>query len=272
MADLSGSIKRQSLQATISNFVVFDHNNSLNIQGGSTLERYHSTLAENTVLAALLAGNLTGVNSIQFVLTDEDSPAVGELKYNPNAGVIEFGAIGGTVVIQIGQEQVVFGRNTTGSTITNGAACRFTGAVGNKPLFGLSDNDATSPPGGSVGLATEDILNNTDGYVTTFGLVRELDTSAWAAGTALFVDSTPGQLTNIPPSSGVSRIVLIGFVLISNASNGVVWVSPINTPFPDELSGARQTITGSRADSEGALKDLLTKMAIDGYITDSTTA
>jgi hypothetical protein len=108
--------------------------------------------------------------------------------------------------------------------------------------------------------------------VGLLGVVSDVDTSDWGVGDVLFVDSTPGELTNVPPVDATKRQILVGYVLASHPTDGAIYVLPNNTPFPFELSGQRRTITGSRADSEGALKDLLAKLEADGYITDNTTA
>ena len=93
-----------------------------------------------------------------------------------------------------------------------------------------------------IGLYTEDVNANTNGYVTTFGLVRDIDTSGaavgevWSAGTRLFVSDTPGELTNVLPS-GTSRKIFVGIVLRAHATEGVILAHPINIFFLRELSG-----------------------------------
>src|SRR3546814_20594596 len=64
-------------------------------------------------------------------------------------------------------------RNTTGATILNGRPVRITGGLGTNALVGLANGT-----GGVVGVATEDIPNNTTGRITTFGAVNDIDTSA----------------------------------------------------------------------------------------------
>jgi len=53
-----------------------------------------------------------------------------------------------------------------------------------------------------IGMATHDIPNNTVGKVTTFGLVNDLDTSAFADGAIIYLSaSTAGLITSTVPSS-----------------------------------------------------------------------
>lgn len=118
------------------------------------------------------------------------------------------------VTLQVGHEQWVDARNNSGSTIMDGDPVRITGASGNRPTIG-PDNGM----GLAVGLATHDIPNNTNGKVTSYGVVRNLDTSAFADGQTLY-STAAGALTADLTSSRV------GTVLLAHNSNGTVLVHP----------------------------------------------
>ena len=65
--------------------------------------------------------NQTGVESIQFDTTYvPDEHPIGLLHWNSDDGTLEVGQIGGNVVLQIGQENLLYVRNDSGSDITNG--------------------------------------------------------------------------------------------------------------------------------------------------------
>lgn len=161
--------------------------------------------------------------------------AVGKLNWNDVDGTLEFGALGGEVVLQIGQESHIRGTNKSGVTINNGEAVTIVGAQGSKTKFDLSDADNPPLVDSVAGLATENIANNGTGYVTTFGLVRELNTSAFSEGDRVWATNTPGQISNIPPPAP-SRKVFVGTVVVSNPSNGSIFVSPVNVPNLSALS------------------------------------
>lgn len=114
--------------------------------------------------------------------------------------------------LQVGQEEYVIGRNTTGSTILNGRAVRITGGQGDNALISLDQGT-----GGIVGVTTEDIANNTSGRVATFGVVHDLNTSAFNDGDTLYSSAT-GTLTTTVTGSRV------GTVLNSNPNEGTVLV------------------------------------------------
>lgn len=197
---------------------------------------------------------------IDFNTVYVDGVAEGRLQWNIDDGTLEFGLPGGNVNLQIGQEQLIRARNTTGSTITNGQAVRITGSSGSRPTIGLAEADVPASAG-AIGVVTEDIANNQNGYVATFGLVRDVNTAFCVAGDRLFVSNTAGELTLTPPV-GDERIIFIGTCLFSNATSGVIFVTPINVSYLRELSGV--TITNV-ADDEIIVYDAAT----DTYINTS---
>jgi len=127
------------------------------------------------------------------------------------------------VSLQIGQESYVRVRNTTGGTINNGTPVYVSGASGNKPLIakGQADDVATSE---IMGVTTHNIGNNADGYVTTQGIVRDVDTSSFTAGDVLYLSpSVAGGITKTKPTAPDS-IERIGWALNIHATQGTILV------------------------------------------------
>lgn len=127
------------------------------------------------------------------------------------------------VVRQIGEETQFAARNNTGSPITNGTPVYISGGLGNKTLIAPASN-TTVALSQVAGLATHDIAHNANGYVTQFGVVRDLDTSSWPEGTELFL-GTSGTLTSTRPSDS-AQVVSIGYVLYQHGSAGEVLCYP----------------------------------------------
>lgn len=124
--------------------------------------------------------------------------------------------------LQVGQEILVRVRNVTGSTITNGSPVYVTGAIGNRPSVALAkaDNAITAAV---FGIATNDIDNNSDGYITTFGKVRNFNTSMWSPGDFLYLSADEaGTFTNIPPT-GDNFVIFLGGVVLSNPNEGEIF-------------------------------------------------
>ncbi len=179
---------------------------------------------------------INDVGYIDFNLINGIAPAEGRAIYNDIEGCLNFGMKGSRVNLQVGLEQLIQGRNESGATFLNGRAARIAGTHSSgRPVFGYSDADE-SAAAGAVGLFTEDIEDTKFGYVTTFGLVRDFDTTAWNAYDRLYVSNTPGGLTTIIPT-GSERKIFIGVVLKDSAEEGIVWVNPVNTSYLRELSG-----------------------------------
>ena len=102
---------------------------------------------------------ITDLGYIDFNLDNGVPQAEGRMVWNDDEGTVNIGLKGGVVNLQVGQEMVVFCKNTSGSEITNGMVVRISGASGANPECGLTDADNPALAG-SIGLATEDIENN----------------------------------------------------------------------------------------------------------------
>jgi Head domain of trimeric autotransporter adhesin len=122
--------------------------------------------------------------------------------------------------MQVGSEQYLRVRNNTGSIIQNGSLVYINGRLGNRPTVALAL--ATSSTTAKVcGMATEDIAISADGFITTNGVVRGLDTSLYLANTTLYLSTTtPGAYTDIFPEMP-NYAITIGHINTS-ANNGSI--------------------------------------------------
>lgn len=166
--------------------------------------------------------------------------AEGLLQWNSTDGTLDLGMQGGNIAMQIGQELFIKVRNNTSGTLINGKAVYFTGRLGNRPTIDYADGSSTCTCN-AVGLLTEDILTNEDGYVTTYGYVRGIKTdyAGWAMGDKLYIStSTPGDLTNIEPQAPYNSDVIatvgivhqnLGSILVGiNRNNKLEELSDVN--------------------------------------------
>jgi hypothetical protein len=157
------------------------------------------------------------------------------------------------VVLQLGQETQIIALNNTGVTIPNGRMVYVSGASGNRVTIGLADADGVGTDG-VIGMTTQEILNNQEGKVTLIGLVRDIDTSTFPAGSPVYLSTTPGLLTLTAPSYPVP-VVLAGYVSRSHAVNGSVLIyirpqpqaTPLAAPYGQEL------FSYSVSETEGAI-------------------
>jgi hypothetical protein len=184
----------------------------------------------------MLNGSIQKVGAIEFDITNGTPSGEGILHWNSDDGTLEVGMPGGNVNLQMGQEQIFLAKNISGDVMPNGTAVIITGASGVRPEI---DTATTTPQttSGAVGLTTEEIANNQQGYVTTLGLVRDIDTSAFSAGSRVFLSDTPGELSATLPAVA-NRKVFMGIVIRAHATEGVVWCAPLSLLYLNELSGS----------------------------------
>ncbi len=201
------------------------------------------------------AGNLDiiDVDKLGFNTSTIDTAGVGELIWNNTEGTLDLGLKGGNVTLQVGQENVVRVVNKTVPLITlqeaNYQAVKISGATGQRLSVKLAqaNNDANSTT--TIGLVTETIAQNQEGFITTFGLVREINTTGslqgetWADGDVLYLSpTTAGQITNVKPSAP-QHLVTIGYVEYAHAVHGKIFVKVDNGYELNELHDVAYPIT-----------------------------
>jgi hypothetical protein len=226
--------------------------NSLTYTTGQTFSLPNKNVAGiYNLLTYDLGTSGTTLDYLQFTgLTNS-----GRLSWNDTDGTMDLTLKGGNVTLQVGQEQLVRVVNKTAINITllesNYQAVRITGAQGQrlKVDLALADNDLDSAT--TIGLVTETILNNQEGFVTISGLVNKINTTGslqgetWLDGDTLYLSpSTAGNITNIKPSAP-DHLVIIGYVVYSHSVNGKIFVKVDNGYELDELHNVK--ITGATA-------------------------
>jgi hypothetical protein len=134
------------------------------------------------------------------------------------------------VIQQIGQEIYARVGNTTGVTIPNGTVVGFAGATANALLVAPYLADGSQPTLYILGVMTHDLPDSGEkGYCTTWGFVRDLDTSAFAVGDLLYASPTvAGELTNVKPTAP-DNVIPLASCVTSNATTGVIFVRPTIT-------------------------------------------
>lgn len=134
------------------------------------------------------------------------------------------------VTQQIGEEQYARVGNTTGSTIPNGTVVGFAGSTTNALLVSPYLADGSQPSLYILGVMTHDLPDSGEkGYCTTWGFVRDLDTSAFSAGDILYASpDTAGALTNVKPTAP-DNVIPIAACITANATTGIIFVRPTIT-------------------------------------------
>lgn len=141
------------------------------------------------------------VEKFVFNTANTTAPASGEMAWNADDGTVDIGLANGSV-LQLGQETLLHVKATT--ALGNGVLCMATGADGNSGRIKAAPADGTGATPGIyvVGVATQAIGSGQIGFVTHFGVVRDINTTgaavgeSWAAGDVLYPHPTiAGALT-----------------------------------------------------------------------------
>lgn len=149
----------------------------------------------------------------------------GQLYYDSDNDCFTYNNSEAEVSHQIGEEEWVRVRNTSGSTITNGSVVYVNGANSGLPTIVLAQANSVTTTRG-VFIATHDIENNTNGFVTALGLVRGLNTNAYSPGTVLYLsESVAGGLTSTVPTYP-NYALRLAFVAVQSATVGTIIWSP----------------------------------------------
>lgn len=164
------------------------------------------------------------VNALHFDLTAGYSVGAGQLAWNPDELTVDIGKPNG-VTLQVGSEQLMLCRNNTAGTIANGTAVRFTGTLGNsgRILVAPMIADGSLPGYVFFGVTTEAIAAGEDGFVTTFGKVRQVNTLAFEEGDILWCNpAAAGGFTKTEPVAPNLKLPVAA--VISKATNGIIMV------------------------------------------------
>jgi hypothetical protein len=200
---------------------------------------------------------------VEFDQTPTGTAGVAVMRWNDTDGTLDLGLKGGNVTLQVGQEQIVRVVNKTATNVNlleaNYQAVRVTGAQGQrlKVDLALATNDALSAE--TIGLVTETINNNQEGFITTSGLVRGINTTGslqsetWADGDVVYLSpTTAGNITNIKPTAP-NHIVIIGYVVSAHITQGSIYVKVDNGYELEELHNVTSTNYTTPIDTDSVL-------------------
>lgn len=213
-----------------------------------------SAVTGTTYRISGLTANTIVTDYIDFNTGATVTGQVARLTWNNTDGTLDLGLKGGNVTLQIGQEEVIRVVNKTGADLLESeykvVRIRKTsegGAQGQRLAVVLSqaDNDANSVD--TIGVVTENITNNEEGFITSSGLVRGINTTGslqgetWSEGDVLYLSPfSAGTLTNIKPQAP-DHTIIVAFVVFKNSNNGKIFVKVDNGYEIDELHNVRIT-------------------------------
>jgi hypothetical protein len=200
-------------------------------------------------------GNVTlgehqlSAGQVAFDQTPTGTAGVGIMRWNDADGTLDLGLKGGNVTLQVGQEMVARVVNKTGADLleANYQVVRISSAQGQRLAVQLAqaNNDANSTD--TIGIVTETIQNNQEGFITILGQVKQINTTGslqgetWADGDVLYLSPTiAGRITNIKPTAP-QHMVVVGYVEYAHQNNGKIYAKIANGYELEELHDVAPT-------------------------------
>lgn len=188
-----------------------------------------------------ITGSISTVDSILFDTTAGVTVGAGRLAWNADDGTLDLGMGYDAVTQQIGLEQYL--RIKASAAITNGQCVMFTGAVGASGVLTGAPATGVTNPQYIMGVATMDIALNGFGYVTSFGLVRGIDTTGtpvgevWADGDILYYNPAyVGGLTKVEPLAPTPKVVVAAVASAGPGGSGSLFVRIQAEPYLQGLT------------------------------------
>ena len=229
-----------SIQTEVDNLTL--QTGSYAITGSNTFIGNQIISGNVEIIGAITASVLSSSYIDLDVLANGDIPAhkAGRIFFGAEDGALEVYNEEADITLQVGQEFWIRVYNPTASPIANGTPVRASGSQGDRiRIYPAVAEDHTAQSvfeNHILGLATHEIEAGTEGYVTSQGIVRGVNTSAFSAGDILFLQTSSAGFRNTPPPFPYD-IVQVGYVARSASPNGFIFVQPKEPVHFNVISG-----------------------------------
>ena len=217
------------------------------IDGTTTVTSASYALTASHAQNLTISGSIAGVDYIDFSTTSSVPHNEGRLFYDQENGALGFYNEETDITLQIGQEFYKRVYNNSGGVISNGTPVRISGSQGDYPYIwpavsrDIYSGSYDAQENKIVGVATHNIGINEVGYVTELGVVRGVNTTAFASGDQLFLQTGSAGFRNTPPPFPFD-IIPVGEVLRSQ-SNGFIQVRTVEPITHKNISGVNNIET-----------------------------
>jgi hypothetical protein len=199
------------------------------------------TTEADTLDTVATRGNTTNSATINFVSSNQtnyntngtNGYLTGQVGWNADVGTLDIGLYNGTV-LHTGQQTLYWVK--ADETITVGDVVQFNGVAGFTPKVKKAvPSEINNNPTLIMGIASANIADEANGYVTTFGMLKGVTTTGLSLGDILFYNSntnaSAGTLTTTQPEAPNAKIQLAAVVRESTGGglNGELLVR-VQTP------------------------------------------
>jgi hypothetical protein len=146
-----------------------------------------------------------------------------KMRWDSDLGTVVLG-LNDNVPNELGFKNFWLVKNQTGLTITKGSLVYANGTVGASGRITVAKFIANGSIDAKylLGITAHDLSNGEDGYVISFGKIRQVKTDTFAAGAILYPSpTTAGVWTDVEPIAP-NLDMPIGFCINSHANNGTI--------------------------------------------------
>ena len=206
-----------------------------------------------------ISGGIENTHFIDFTTNITSSYQEGRINWIDDTKTLAIDTELNNFSIEVGHQNVIRVRNETGTTISRGRVVYLSGSSGNRPLIYTSSYEIDPTSAGTVGLVAADISTSNNGYVISNGLIRDINTTAFTAGSTLYLSSS-GQLTTTPPISPLHEVRL-GKV-VTSAVSGIIHIDVMNGY---EIGELHDVIDNTTSTTYGSLLVKSGSVWKDGY-------
>jgi hypothetical protein len=187
-SEVTASISEQIISGTVNYVSKFTTSNDI---GNSQIFDDGTNVGIGTIsMTHRLQLGTGGVFADYFQLdtTYSNGFVVGALSWDIDNGTADIG-LSGTLKLKIGQDDVWYVKNQTGSPIAKGVAVYANGTLGASGRITVAPMIAngTIPAKYFLGITAEAIANGADGYVLAKGKLRQINTNAYNEGDVLWL-------------------------------------------------------------------------------------
>jgi hypothetical protein len=209
------------------------------------------TLTPTTIFELLLNSSIAelpkqnpfiSADFVDFRVYSQTSDKAGRLRWTTENNSLVVSDTNG-VINKIGDTLFTRVINETGSTISKGTVVSYTNTINGLPIANPFNASGTAKT--FLGVAAQDIANNSTGRVVTWGQLNGFDVSSYAIGTLLYADPlNNGRLTDSEPLPPYAN-VFIGIVTGSESLLVTPYIQQNNLTYGQFLRTTTQTAAAS---------------------------
>ena len=163
------------------------------------------------------------------------------------------------VIMNIGQEEHLYVHNNSGAAIDNGDAVYISGTAHNAhPEISKARANALASAS-PTGVATMAIPNGAHGWVTTYGLVRDVNTGGLTAGAEIWLSAdSAGKWSTTETNIDTSFPAKLGYVVNPDSSTGTILIADRYNEHENNLRIHKKLKVTGEADIDSIDTNLIT--------------